>query len=123
MGLGSIFRGVGKLIRGGGRLLPKIVKPMARIFGNISPIVRTGFEIASKIPQVIDFIKGRKNEVSDKINNIVNQLPNSNIKDKIKDAVNRGNNLADKVIDRGRQISDRVMPWVDAGNKIISNNS
>ena len=121
MGLGSIFRGVGKLIRGGGRLLPKIVKPMARIFGNISPIVRTGFEIASKIPQVIDFIKGRKKEYSDKINNMVDQLPNSNIKDKIKEAVNRGNNTVDKVIDRGREISDKVMPWVNAGNKIIGN--
>lgn len=119
MGLGSIFRGVDRLIRGGGRLIQRIVKPVQRIFGKISPIVKTGFEIGSKIPQVINNIRDRKKEFSDRIDHIVDQLPNSGIKDKIREAVNRGNQAADRVIDRGRQISDRVMPWVNAGNKII----
>lgn len=45
-------------------------------------------------------------------------LPNSKIKDKIQNIVDRGDQAVGRVIDKGREISDKAMPWVNSGYDI-----
>ena len=118
MGLGNIFGGIRRFIQGAGRLARKIVKPVKRIFGKVSPYVKNGFEFATKIPGIIDTVRQKKGEITDKIDRIVDVLPDSKIKDKIKRAVDKGKEVADRVIDRGKQISDKAQPWIKAGGRI-----
>ena len=40
----------------------------------------------------------------DNIQDVVNMLPNSGIKDKIQNIVNRGDQAVDRVIDKGREM-------------------
>ena len=49
---------------------------------------------------------------------VVDMLPNSKIKDKIQNIVNRGDQAVDRVIDKGREMSDKAMPWVNSGYDI-----
>ena len=121
MGLGSIFGGIKRFIQGAGRLARKVVKPVKRIFGKISPYVRKGVEFAGKIPGIIDTVRQRKGEITDKVDRIVDMIPDGKIKDKIKGAVDRGKEIADRVIDRAQVISDRTQPYIKAGSRIYQN--
>ena len=126
MGLGKIFGGVRKFIQGAGRLARKIINPVQRIVGKISPYVRKGIEIAGKIPGIIDTVRQRKGEITDKVDRIVDMIPDSKIKDRIRGAVDRGKDIADRVIDRVQNISDRAQPWIKAGDRIyqhLNNNT
>ncbi|KAH0802723.1 uncharacterized protein GO595_004479 [Histomonas meleagridis] len=120
MGLGNIFGGIRKLIQGGGRLVRKIVDKGRKIYGKISPIVKRGSEIISKIPGAIQTIRGKKQQITDKIDQYVDMIPDGNLKDKIRGAVDRGKQIADRVIDRAQHVSsDQVQPYVNAGKKYI----
>ena len=120
MGLGRIFGGIRKFIQGAGRLVRKISQPVKRIFGKVSPIVKRGYEIATKIPGIIDTVRKKKGEITDKIDKIVDAVPDSKFKQKIRQAVDKGKEIADRVIDTGQKISDKTQPWIQAGGKIYS---
>ena len=118
MGLGRIFGGIRKFIQGTGRLVRNISRPVKRIFDKVSPIVKRGQEIATKIPGIIDTVRKRKGEITDKIDKIVDAVPDSNFKQKIRQAVDKGKEIADRVIDIGQKISDKAQPWIQAGGRI-----
>ena len=118
MGLGKIFGGIRKFVQGAGRLARKIVKPVQRIVGKISPYIRKGIEFAGKIPGIIDTVRQRKGEITDKVDRIVDMMPDGKIKDRIRGAVDRGKEIADRVIDRVQTVSDRAQPWIKVGDRI-----
>ena len=118
MGLGSIFGGIRRFIQGAGRLARKVVKPVKRIFGKVSPYIKRGYEIATKIPGIIDTVRQKKGEITDKIDKVVDIIPDGKIKDKIRRAVDKGKEVADRVIDTSQRISDKAKPWIDAGGRI-----
>ena len=98
-----------------------VIQPAVRILGKISSSIKKGIDIATGIPSLIDTIRGRKDDIKNKLNNMVNQLPDSKIKDKLTSAVNKSNEVANKVIDTGQNISNKVQPWVKAANNILYN--
>ena len=118
MGLGRIFGGIRKFIQGAGRLVRKIVNPAKKIFGKVSPYVKKGIEIISKVPQTIQTVRDKKQQITDKIDQIVDMVPDSKFKQKIKGAIDRGKQVADRVIDKAQLISDKTQPYIQAGQKI-----
>lgn len=120
MGFGSIVGRLGKFIRGGGRLLKNVVSKGAKIFGKISPYIKKGISIGSKFGGFISNMKQRRDEASDRIDDIVNQMPDSKIKDKIRNVVDKGKEVSDRIINKGYDIADKSKPWVDFANKNFS---
>ena len=119
MGIISLLGRVAKVATGlGGRLVKGVINKGSQILGKVSPLIKKGFGFIKKIPGFLGLVKEKKDQVSDNIQDVVNMLPNSGIKDKIQNIVNRCDQFANRVIDKGREISDRAMPWVDAGYNI-----
>ena len=111
MGIASLVGRIAKVFKGGGRLAKNIIDRGRQIIGKVSPFVKKGFEFAQRIPGFINNAKQKKEQVSSDIKGVVDMLPNSKIKDKIQ-------NIVDRVIDKGREISDKAMPWVNSGYDI-----
>lgn len=118
MGIASLVGRIAKVFKGGGRLAKNIIDRGRQIIGKVSPFVKKGFEFAQRIPGFINNAKRKKEQVSDDIKGVVDMLPNSKIKDKIQNIVNRGDQAVDRVIDKGREMSDKAMPWVNSGYDI-----
>ena len=118
MGFGSFIGKVGKIIRNGGRLVRNVIDKGKKIFGKISPYIKRGFEIASKVPGVIDNIRKTKDRITSRVDDIVNLLPESKIKDKIRHVVDKGKEYSDKIINTGQNIYNRARPWIDTGQNI-----
>ena len=72
MGLGRIFGGIRKFIQGAGRLVRKTAQPVKKIIGKVSPYVRKGIGIISKVPQTIQTVRDKKQQITDKIDQIAN---------------------------------------------------
>ena len=105
MGIGGLLGRFGNIIRGGGRLLKNVVSKGAKIFGKISPYIKKGIDIND--------MKQRRDDASGKIDDIVNQLPDSKIKDKIRNVVDKGKEASDRILNKGYDIADKSKPWVD----------
>ena len=118
MGIASLVGRIAKVFKGGGRLAKNIIDRGRQIIGKVSPFVKKGFEFAQRIPGFINNAKQKKEQVSSDIKGVVDMLPNSKIKDKIQNIVNRGDQAVDRVIDKGREMSDKAMPWVNSGYDI-----
>ncbi|KAH0795390.1 hypothetical protein GPJ56_000696 [Histomonas meleagridis] len=98
MGLGKIFGGIRKLVQGGGRLVENIIDKGIKIYGKISPLVKKGSEIISKIPGAIDGFRGKKDKVERGIDQIVDMVSDSKFKNKIRGAVDRDKQIVDRVV-------------------------
>ena len=114
MGIASLVGRIAKVFKGGGRLAKNIIDRGRQIIGKVSPFVKKGFEFAQRIPGFINNAKQKKEQVSSDIKGVVDMLPNSKIKDKIQNIVDRGDQAVGRVIDKGREISDKAMPWVNS---------
>lgn len=122
MGVFSILGRIGKsLLKGGGigRLVKGAVNVGKKVFSKVSPLVKKVFGIAKKVPSVIGNISDKRDQVANGVKDMVGMLPDSKIKDKIQGIVDRGDQITKDVVDRGKQISDKAQPWVDAGQKIM----
>ena len=113
MGIGGLLGRFGNIIRGGGRLLKNVVSKGAKIFGKISPYIKKGIDIGSKFGSFINDMKQRRDDASGKIDDIVNQLPDRKIKDKIRNVVDKGKEASDRILNKGYDIADKSKPWVD----------
>lgn len=118
MGIASIVGRIAKAFKGGGRLAKNVIDKGRQIIGKVSPFIKKGFEFAQRIPGFINNAKQKKEQVSSDIKGVVDMLPNSKIKDKIQNIVDRGDQAVGRVIDKGREISDKAMPWVNSGYDI-----
>ncbi|KAH0801004.1 uncharacterized protein GO595_006039 [Histomonas meleagridis] len=108
MGLGRIFGGIRKFIQNAGRLVRNVIDKGKRIYSKVSPIISRGIEFGKKIPGIIDTVRKRKGDITDKIDKIVDAVPDGKIKDKIKRAVDKGKEVAERVLDTGQKISDKT---------------
>ncbi len=118
MGIASLMGRIAKVFRGGGRLAKNMIDKSRQIIGKVSPYIKKGFEFAQRIPGFISNAKQKKEKVSDDIKSVVDILPNSKIKDKIQNIVNKGDQAVDRVIDKGKEISNQAMPWINSGYNI-----
>ena len=118
MGIASIVGRIAKAFKGGGRLAKNVIDKCRKFIGKVSPFINKVFEFSQRIPGYINNAKRKKEQVSDDIKGVVDILPNSKIKDKIQNIVNRGDQAVDRVIDKGREMSDKAMPWVNSGYDI-----
>lgn len=123
MGIFSVLGRLGAgLLKGGGigRLAKGAINIGKKVFSKVSPIVKKVFGIAKKVPSVIGNISDKRDQVANNVKDMVGMLPDSKIKNKIQDIVDRGDQMSRDVVDRGKQISDKVQPWVDAGDRMMN---
>ena len=127
MGIASLIGRIAKVFKGGGRLAKNVINKGRQIIGKVSPFIKKGFEFAQKIPGLINNAKKKKEQISDDIKGVVDKLPNSKIKDKIQTIVDKGDQAVGRVIDKGKEISNQAMPWINSGyeisRKIYMNNN
>lgn len=122
MGILSILGRIGKFALSGGgigRLVKGAVNVGKKVLGKVSPLVKKGFGFIQKIPGFLGIAKKKKDQITDDIKDAVGKLPDSQIKDKLQNMVDRGDKAVDKVFDKGKDITDKAMPWVQAGQNIM----
>ena len=70
MGIASIVGRIAKAFKGGGRLAKNVIDKGRQIIGKVSPFIKKGFEFAQRIPGFINNAKRKKEQVSDDIKGV-----------------------------------------------------
>ena len=126
MGINTFFRKVWNGAKTGATKVWGGLKKGAEFVGRmtkpIANIASTAGQILSVLPgKVGDFGKSLNRGI-DAVKGIINMLPNSNVKDKLNNAVSTGSNFINDKIDRGKQFTENVnskaQPWIQSSSQI-----
>ena len=89
----------------------KVIRPIAKVVNTI-----TGY--TKNLPGAIGWVSGLLNKGSEGVKNIIDMLPDSAAKNKLDEYRNRVENKGHELIDRGKNIVNKVTPWTNAAHKI-----
>ena len=107
----------------------KIWNAGSNIVQKVSKVARPAVELASKFGGFMKNLPGKAGEIGDMINrganaikNITDLLPNSEAKNKINNAIDRGKDYSQNVINRATEGINRfnniTQPWINSAKQI-----
>jgi len=126
MGIGSFFKGLWGGIKKGATKVYDFGKKVVQKAGHV---LRPVTDIASKIGGFMSMLPGKAGKFGqlfkrggDAVRTITDMLPESQAKEKIQSALDKGMDTGQRFIQQGTekitQISDRVQPWIRSGVQI-----
>ena len=112
--LGSLFKNGVNLIKkfvvpGVQRLVPKIVDGGRKIFLHLS-----------RLPQYINDAKDMYNNGKRIVDNVINTLPDSRVKDKLQDVSNKVDENVQRYTPKIDNAANNARDWGNAGNNILN---
>jgi len=126
MGIGSFFKKVWGGIKKGAT---KVYDFGKKVVGKVGHVLRPITDIASKVGGFMSMLPGKAGKIGQglaaggqAIKTLTGMLPESQAKQKIESAIDRGLDTGQRYLkegtDRVTQISDRVQPWIRSGVQI-----
>ena len=123
---GQFFRKIGEGIKKGAT---KVFDWSRNAVQKVAKVIRPAADIASKFGGLMRLVPGKFGKFGDLIykgseyaKGITNMLPNSKAKDKINEAidkgVNSGQNLINKASEGVQRFNNITQPWIDSGVNI-----
>ena len=117
MGLKSFFKKIGQGLKKVGRFVKEKALPV------IGRIAKSVLNVMSLIPGKIGAIGQIGSAVTSALHGITEKIPNKDVRDKIDNVINKGNDKFQTVIDKGKQYAETGNQIVDAAkdgwNKLV----
>ncbi len=119
MGIKNFFKKIG---RGIGKVAGKVwngVKKGAEFVGKVAkPVLNT----LSVLPGKLGLIGKIGSAGAEVAKNIIDRIPNQQIKDKMNGIIDKGKEFVDKTQDNATGLANKVKPWADAGLSLYKDN-
>ena len=112
---------LGSLIRNGANLIKNIVVPgIKRLAPKIIDGGRRLFNHFNRLPQYINDAKDMYNNGKRIVDNVINTLPDSRVKDKLQDVSNKVDENVQRYTPTINNVANNARDWGNAGNNILN---
>ena len=112
---------LGSLIRNGANLIKNIVVPgIKRLAPKIIDGGRRLFNHFNRLPQYINDAKDMYNNGKRIVDNVINTLPDSRVKDKLQDVSNKVDENVQRYTPKIDNAANNARDWGNAGNNILN---
>ena len=112
---------LGSLIRNGANLIKNIVVPgIKRLAPKIIDGGRRLFNHFNRLPQYINDAKDMYNNGKRIVDNVINTLPDSRVKDKLQDVSNKVDENVQRYTPTINNVANTARDWGNAGNNILN---
>ena len=128
MGIGNFFRNVwGGAKKGATKVfggLKKGAEFIGRIAKPISHLAEGAGKLMGVLPGKIGQFGRALNQGGAFVRQLTNELPNSDVKNKLNEALNKGESIANNYTNRAQKYAENIrdsgQPWLKAGSSIIN---
>ena len=117
MGIKDFFRKVGRGIKKGAQAVGRFFKN--KVLPTVGRIAKPILGVLGVLPGKLGMIGKVGGGIADVIHGVTDVIPNKDIRDKVNDAVARGNEKFQDAISRGQDTAQRINEGIDKGRQAI----